>query len=80
MKIETLVIAGLKELRISDLFMLNSLEWDVEMREELFVPRVVKETCNFPHKVMGSIDKIVWQRALLVLLGSKVAISMLSRY
>lgn len=50
LRLETPVNADLEDLRVCVLYMLNSLGWDVEMLEELFLPRDVKKICNLPHR------------------------------
>lgn len=50
----------LEDLTVSDLFRPNSLDWDVELLGELFLPRDVKEICNLPPRGSNGIDKIVW--------------------
>lgn len=49
----------LEDLTVSDLFRPNSLDWDVELLGELFLPRDVKEICNLPPRGSNGIDKIV---------------------
>lgn len=61
MRIETPLNEELDDLRVSDLYMPNSLGWDVQMLEELFVPRDVMEICNLPPRNEEANDRIIWQ-------------------
>lgn len=51
----------LSELKMSDIFMLNSFEQDIEMLEKVFNPRDVKEIMNLQPKLNLGSDQIVWK-------------------
>lgn len=61
MKLLTPMNEELRDLKVCDLFIPNSLEWDVEMLEELFVERDVKEIMNLLPKIDDKVDKRIWK-------------------
>ena len=60
MRIETPIIEELQDLRVSDLFKPNTLDWDDIKLHQLFSHRDVKEIRNLPPRIENMNDRMIW--------------------
>lgn len=60
--VETSVVEGLKHLKVCDLFLPNGSSWDIELLEEIFSKRDVREISSILIHRYGSKDKLIWSR------------------